>query len=253
MDQRDLTVRGLVHQLVHAFSSIDGRVLRSFRCLITQPGTLTVAWMRGKRIPYVGPFQLFLIANVLFFALQSTTHTNIFSSPLGSHLNGQDWSELARELVARHLENKQTNVEQYAPVFDQTVKLNAKWLVILMVLPFAFVLPVVFYRTGRPFATHLVFSLHFYAFLLLLFCVSLGLSGLNVWLGGPSLAAPGVDNVLTVINLVACAGYLYVAASPVYSAAGAMRIIKALALALAVGFIVLGYRFVIFLITLYST
>jgi len=36
-----------------------------------------------------------------------------------------------------------------------------------MALAFALPLPLVFHRSGRPFVTHAVFSLHFYAFVLL--------------------------------------------------------------------------------------
>ena len=67
--------------------------------LITQPGVLTVAYIQGRRVPYIPPFQLFLIANVLFFALQSLTNTNIVSSPMDSHLHMQDWNAIAENLV----------------------------------------------------------------------------------------------------------------------------------------------------------
>ncbi len=65
---------------------------------------LTVAYVQGQRMPYTGPIQLFLIANVLFFALQSSTNMNIVSSQLDSHIYNQDWSVLAQRLVSHHLE-----------------------------------------------------------------------------------------------------------------------------------------------------
>ena len=43
MRPQDLTLRGAVDQCVQAISSIDGTLLRSFRCLITRPGALTIA------------------------------------------------------------------------------------------------------------------------------------------------------------------------------------------------------------------
>jgi hypothetical protein len=62
-----------------------------------------------------------------------------------------------------------------------------------------------------------------------------------------------VDNVLSVANLAACGAYIYLAIGPVYGATGMLRAAKAFFLAVAVGAIVLGYRFVVFLITLYGT
>src|SRR4051812_5063253 len=65
---RDLTLKGLAEKLVHALTSIDARAMRSAQCLLRHPGLLTVNWIRGARKQYVAPFQLFLIANLIFFA-----------------------------------------------------------------------------------------------------------------------------------------------------------------------------------------
>ena len=249
----DLTLRGLAEKLLHAFTSIDARVMRTARCLLRHPGELTLAWTGGVRKPYVAPFQLFLIANVIFFAVQWSTGANIFSSTLDSHLHHQDWSELARSLLTQRLDAAHTQLERYAPVFDRAAVLNAKSLIVLMTMPFALLLPLVFLRERRPFMSHVVFSLHFYTFLLLLFCVALLAARVSALIGGGGLDSPRVDTALSVINLAACGAYLYVAIGPVYGASGAMRAVQAIVLALAVGAIVLGYRFAVFLITLYGT
>ncbi len=250
---RDLTLHGLAEKLLHAVTSIDARAARSAWCLLRRPGELTVAWTSGVRKPYVAPFQLFLIANVLFFALQWFTGENVFSSSLDSHLHHQDWSSLAQRLLARRLEATHTNQAQYAPVFDRAVVLNAKSLILLMTLPFALLLPVAFFRERRPFMTHVAFALHLYTFLLLLFCVALLAAKFSALLGFGGLDAPVVDNTLSVANVIACAAYVYLAIGPVYGATGTMRAFSAVLLTLAVAAIVLGYRFVLFLITLYAT
>jgi len=59
----------------------------------------------------VAPFQLFLLANLLFFAVQSLTSTNIFGATLDSHLHRQDWSALAQQLLAQRLQKMQTSLE----------------------------------------------------------------------------------------------------------------------------------------------
>jgi len=249
----DLTLRGLAGKLFHAFTSIDARAARTAWSVLRHPGELTLAWTRGVRKPYVAPFQLFLIANVIFFALQWLTGEAVFSSRLESHLHHQDWSELAQSLLARRLEETHTRFEDFAPAFDRNVVLYAKSLIVLMTIPFALVLPVVFFRERRPFMAHVTFSLHLYTFLLLLFCVALVAAKSSALLGFGGLETPTVDIVLSVFNLAACALYLYVAIGPVYGAAGATRVLQAVVLAISVAAIVLGYRFVLFLITLYAT
>jgi hypothetical protein len=62
-----------------------------------------------------------------------------------------------------------------------------------------------------------------------------------------------MDNALTAVILVASTLYLHAASGAVYGERGAARVVKSVVLAVAVGVIVVGYRFVILLVTLYST
>jgi len=248
----ELTLRGLVSQAFQAFTSIDGRVLRSFRALITRPGLLTVAFLEGRRVPYIGPVALFLTTNVLFFATESLTGGTVFSTPLESHLHTQPWSPLAQALIARRLEALNTTAELFAPRFDAAVALHARSLILVMALSFA-VLPWIVYRRERhPFAAHAAFALHLYAFLLLLFCVATTLPAVNLIHGGVRSTSEMLDHVLSTVLVIACAAYLYVALGRVYGGTRIARGVRAAGLAVGVIAIVLGYRFVLLLITLYS-
>ena len=71
--------------------------------------------------------------------------------------------------------------------------------------------------------------------------------------GGAGLASAPIDNVLTALILVGATVYLYLASGRVYGATGWSRVARSLLLALAVGVIVVGYRFAIFAVTLYTT
>lgn len=250
---RELTLRGLGEQFFHAVSNVDSKLVRSLRTLVAAPGALTIAYLEGRRKPFLGPFQLFLLANVLFFATQSLTGTNVFSSSLDSHLHQQDWSALASELLARRLEVTDRSLDAYEPAFDRAVVLNAKSLIILMTVPFAMLLQLVYRRSTRPFVAHVVFALHLYAFLLLLFCVSLVVAGIDVAAGGPGLASPMVDTTLSAINLAICAAYLYLSLRRVYAQTASRRAVTTIVLAIAVAAIALAYRLVLFLLTLYTT
>lgn len=100
---------------------------------------------------------------------------------------------------------------------------------------------------------HVVFSVHLYTFLLLLFSAAVLVASVHVRFGGAGLGSSRVDNVLSVVNFGVCAAYLQVATEPAYGGRVWIRAAKAVALAIAVGAIVLGYRFALFLITLYGT
>jgi hypothetical protein len=251
--ERELTFRGLFDQLVQAFTSIDGRLIRSFRYLVCRPGFLTVAYLQGQRKPYVGPVPLFLIANALFFATESLTGGRVFTTSLNSHLHTQPWSRAAESLVSQRLEAMHTTMAAYAPVFDRAVALNARSLIIFMALSFVVALSILFSRSGRPSVAHALFSLHSYAFLLLLFSVAAVVPPVDLWFGGAGFASDRLDYAISVALLIACALYLYVATGRVYGANGFSRVLKVAALTTAVASIVLGYRFALLLITLYGT
>lgn len=250
---QDLTLRGVFDRLLQAVTSVDGRVARTFAQLLRRPGTLTRAYVDGQRKPWAPPFQIFLIANVLFFAVQWATGINILGAPLDSHLHRQDWQALAQGLVARRLATAHTTLAAYAPVFDRAVVINAKSLVILMALPFAGLLALLFAGRDKRFMTHLAFSLHLYAFLMLLFSLAVLVAKVDVWLGGSGLEANWIDDALSLLNVAATGVYLYLALGPAYDVAGWRRGMQAAGLTVAVAAIVLGYRFVLLLITLATT
>jgi hypothetical protein len=249
----DLTLRGFLSQVAQACTSIDGPLLRSIGCLLTRPGALTVAYIKGQKKPYAPPFQLFLIANLLFFGMQSLTGSRIFSTPLEQHLQSDIWGGIAQRLLAHRPEMRHTTIGAYAPIFNQAVALNAKSLIVVMVPPFALLPALVFWKSHRPFVGHVVFSLHLYAFLLLLFCVSLAVVGGSMLFGGPGLESETFDHVLSVADLLVCATYLYIAAGSAYGAKGAFRVFQVAGLTVAAGSIFLGYRLALMLLTLSST
>lgn len=249
---RELTLRGLSDQVFEAFTNIDGRLLRSFRFLVSRPGFLTLSFLQGRRKPFVGPVALFLVANVLFFAAESVTGATILSTPLEGHLRRQPWSELAQPLVASRLAALHTTADLFAPRFDTAIALHARSLILLMALAFA-VLPAIAYRgSHRPVAGHVVFSLHLYAFLLLLFCLGTPIPAVAARTGASASTAEALDAVFSIILLVSCGTYLYFASGVVYAGTRAVRAVKSAALAIGAAAIVLGYRFALLLLTLYS-
>ena len=250
--RHDLTLRDLAARAFENVTSADRRLLRSLIMILTKPGRLTAYHVSGRRRAFLGPLELFLIANALFFAVQSFTQTNIFSSPLDSHLHHQDWSGFARQIVGERLRAGHVTLEDYAPKFDGAAVLNAKALIILMVLAFAPLPAILFFRRHRPIGVHIVFALHFYAFVLLLFCTSLGIAEIDILTGGAGLLSRRLDLILSVANLLACTAYLHFACGAAYGVAGWPRFVAALLLAIHVALIVQAYRFAIFLITLYA-
>ena len=122
-----------------------------------------------------------------------------------------------------------------------------------MVLPFSVFPPLVFWRSKHPFAVHVVFSLHFYAFMLLLFCVPLVTLAIDDLFGGTGTLTPRADDTLSVALLLICGTYLFLACGRVYATRGLARVLQTTVMTMAVVGIFLGYRFTLLPITLYTT
>jgi len=249
----DLSLRDLARQFAKDTSSVDGKLMRSWRSLLTKPGQLTAAHISGERRRYITPLALFFIGNALFVGVQSLTGINILSSPLESHLHSQDWSPLAERLLRDRLAARHLTLDAYSPVFDRSAVFNAKALIILMALTLAPFTALIFRSRHRAAGAHIVFALHLYAFVLALLSLSVLLAWLEALAGGQGLRSAIVDKSLSVLNLLACGAYIFLAIPRVYGAGGWRRWTAAAFLTAIVALLFVGYRFAIFLITFYTT
>lgn len=248
-DARALTLRGVGEQLFASFTSVDSKLIRSSVSLVGRPGGLTAGYLAGRRKPYLGPVALFLVCNVLFFATESLLGAGVFTTPLAMHLERQPWSPLAQTWVADRLAEQHTTLDAFTPGFDRAISLHARSWIIVMALSFAVVPWIVFRRRRLPVAAHVVFALHLYAFLMLLLCAGTAVEAL---FGGPSAMPAWVDPVVSSALLAACFAHLMIAIGVVYASRGVRRVLEAALLAVGVAALVLGYRFTVFALTLYT-
>jgi hypothetical protein len=254
--EHDLTLRHLFEQLLESLIHFDGRLFRTTKVLVTQPGRLTTAYLAGSRRPYVSPFHIFLVANVVFFIVQVFSGLAVLTVPLATELDYEVYSGLAQRLVARHLAGAGMSVGQYAPIFDHAEGLYAKSLIMLMLPLFAVVAGLLFFDRRKVAVAHLVFAVHYYAFLLVVLCVLFPvfailtsvLFHLGVHLG------PGVlDWIATSAEALLCLTYLGRSSEIVYEAGPLRRWLSAGLLTVATLYILYAYRFILFMVTLLAT
>lgn len=163
---------------------LDSRLWLSFRMLFLKPGHLTREFIRGRRRPYLGPVQIFLLANLLFFAVLSTLGGfGTFTTRLEYHRTSLYGSAVER-LTATHGEVGTPEAEAYRQRFNEATPRYANSMVILMVPLLALVMKLLSPR--RHYVHHLVLALHFMAFMLIVNTV------LPFVIRGVVRAAPGL-------------------------------------------------------------
>jgi hypothetical protein len=253
LDPHRLTLTGLAEQAVESLFHADGRILRTVTALLFEPGRLTQAWMQGERRCWMAPFQLFLFFNVIFFFAQSLSGLSVLAAPLNTHLHHMEYAPLAQQLVDSHLAHHGGTLAQLTPLFERQQGTNAKLLVLAMVPLFALVLRLLFPLRRRLGAIHLVYALHFYAYLMVCLTLLFPVTGL-VLLLVPQLGAafkPNLlDDAVSLIELALIVIYLWPALGRVYSLPTPRRIVSVVLLAAAVLPILIDYRLFLFWVTL---
>lgn len=249
----------LVGHLGEAFkviTNIESGFIRSFRVLIARPGLLTSEYFAGRRKVFLKPLQLFLFCNIIFFFVQSYTRFDTLSTPLYVHTHMMPYSDYARGKVNRAILEKGTTFREYQARFDATIETQSKTLVVLLIPMLALLLQVLYWRAGRYFVEHLVFSIHFFSAFLLFLSGNLLLTTLIIAVARriktTSLAFLDNDLLLTMPLLLVCLIYMLVAVRRVYMQSWALTVLKSVILTVGMIFIVQLYRFCLFFTAFYS-
>jgi len=248
----------LHHFFTHAlgeFFHFDSKIFRTCRLLFTRPGFLTAEYLRGCRKPYLHPFQLFFIANLIYFLAQPYIGWSGLRTTLSIQTHMMSYSDLATRMVAARVADKGIPLEQFTHSFDHVVDVQARSLAVLMVPIFAVVLAVLQWRKRRFFGEHLVFSLHFTAFWLVsLFILFYGATALIFRFAlshGVVLSVLNSDRALSPIAALILLVYTTVALRVVYRDSIVICLVKAAVLATTFHYVLDIYRFILFLTALY--
>jgi thiamine biosynthesis protein ThiS len=251
----DLSMRHFFHHALGDFFHFDSKIFGSFRLLFTRPGFLTSEYLRGCRKPYLHPFQLFFIANLIYFLLLPYTGWSGLRTTLAIQTHMMSYKHLASRMVADRIAAKGVTLEQFSHSFDHVVDVQARSLVMLMVPLFALVLALMQWRKKQFFGQHLVFSLHFTAFWLV--ALFIGFYGGTAQIyrfaqhHGVALAYLNSDNALFPVALLILVGYTTLAMHAVYRDSILLSLVKAAILTASFHYVLDIYRFVLFLTALY--
>lgn len=234
----------------------DSKLGRSLWTLFRRPGTLTLAYIQGSRVPYMHPFRVFLVANVLFFLMASLIGSSPLTTRLGMHMHSENFyhQPVARQLVEAHVEEAGIEFEVYEASFNRRVGVLAKSLVLLMLPLFALVVGVLMAGRGELAVKHLAFSCHFYAHLLLYnFVAVLGLLGLVLLFPAMQVLSNEAKEILvSTISMLILMICCYFAVRRAYKTKRAMSLALSLVMAIGVYFILFLYRAMLFFAAFYS-
>src|SRR5215469_8715642 len=135
-DPDDLTLRHFLEHAIETVFHADSKIFRSLGLLFTRPGFLTWEFVRGRRKPYLHPFRLFFIINLLYFLVQPVIGWTGLVPTLSTYVSMMAYSPLVVRLL-QHRFGSLTFAPDFVHSFDHRVSVYARALVVLMVPLFA--------------------------------------------------------------------------------------------------------------------
>jgi hypothetical protein len=184
---QDLSARHFCHELADEIGTLHERFKTLRRLLV--PGFLSAEFLAGRRQPYLTPFKVYLVCAAMFFLAAPTA-----GFTLASMLEGDQSGTLSRLVTARAADRGLA-----PPLFNARFDIRVQSVYTITLGAAAVILAVLlqwlFRKQQRPYGAHLIFALHYVAFMYLV-TIAAGLSrtiGLSVdvaALAGYALIAP---------------------------------------------------------------
>jgi hypothetical protein len=240
----------LVGEFLGDFLAFDARIWRTLVPLVAKPGELTREYFAGRRARYVPPFRLYVFGGFVYFTVMALTGGGPFAPVItsedgvtavsirGIRLRSGDLAgdagraraaEAPAEMsggVLRRFDEQAVAATRDQQVFARSLIGSLSYAHFLLMPIFALLLKA-FYR-NRYVAEHLIFSLHFHAFVLLPGAMVVGVSTL---LGADAMGGGG--RAVSSGWLLAIAAYLFVAIRRVYGESRRRTVLKLLGLGFA--------------------
>ena len=144
--------------------SFDSKFFKSLKLLLISPGFLTHEYSEGRIASYITPLKMYLFISVVSFFISSFTSSDELSS-LEEDFN-------AKEFVEYHISQSGVSREVFETKFNNELQGKTPLYFLALVVLFSLPLKLIYMQTKRPYVEHLVFSLHFFSFLLIMLTVS---------------------------------------------------------------------------------
>jgi hypothetical protein len=195
---RDFELRHFLSEHVaHEMLEFDGKLPRTLRVLLTQPGQLAVEYIAGRRKPYVSPLRLYLVTFLLHLFLLSFLAPHQMTMPELAQMFDQS-GFLARLMALRgSIDWSDSQPHEH---FLERVHWISQALTLLVFLGVAGIQSLLLMRLRRHYLEHLSLALNVAAFYLLL-CVVGDVVAALFWHQEMQQAAYQIGSVLAVSAL----------------------------------------------------
>jgi len=183
-------LKQLAQDAVGDLLNLDTRLLRTLGPLFFRPGFVIREYLSGRRVRFVPPLKMFLLASVIFFGLAALwPHDKMVfyrdSSPETPAPPGIQSSGEADSEFERRIEGALPRVQENPAAFQEAAMANLSRAFFVLLPLFALLLKLFYWRRDHFYLDHLIFALYYHAFAFLALTLQMILerSWVPDWLG----------------------------------------------------------------------
>lgn len=178
---KELTLANFARQAIPEILNIDRKFFRTVRLLLTKPGFLTLEYLQARRERYTLPTQMYFVVAAAFFLV--STNLDVSTEAL------LKLPQFSARIEAKAKESKKP-IELIQQQVDNTLENYIPFYTFFIVVIFALFLKIAY--QNWYYVEHLIFSLHFITYFLILWMALILVASKVPWLEalGPILPLP---------------------------------------------------------------
>jgi len=256
IDRHDFSLKHFISETLEGFTHFDNKFFRTIKWLIVKPGFLSREFVEGKRIGYMKPLQLFIVCNLIFFAIMVGGNPFMTSLKNFYNYNPVDFLKINQSYLRQKADSKllklKVSFSEYEEIFDAKMRTESKAFLFILIPAIAIFFQLLLIRTRRYFTEHLIFSTHFLSFILVYFIAVFLFISLPLNLLTQINYSSAYDSIILWLTAAIIFVYLLFGSRRFYNLSWLSAITIACIMPLYFLYIVELYRLILFLKIIYS-
>lgn len=163
------SIRSLLEHFFEELFVWDSRFFRSIKYLFTKPGFLSHEYISGRFQRYISPLKMFLFTSFVLFFIMIKSDPNQYA---GLVSDPPDRDDFLSEFILQQQDKSTDSADLFIDNFNDQMNDNITLYIFVIMFIFSVLLKIVYFTKNIYYAEHIVFTLHFFTFVL--WCFLLG-------------------------------------------------------------------------------
>lgn len=170
------SVRSIIGHFFEEIFTWDSRFLKSIKYLFIKPGYLTHEYISGRYMMYVSPLKMFLFTSFVLFLIMIKSDPDQYSALVTE--SSED--DFLSEYILEQQSGSESSEELYRDNFNDQFNDNITIYIFVIMFIFSVLLKLVYLPKHYFYSEHIVFTLHFFTFVLWCFLLGVAFQDLGI-------------------------------------------------------------------------